>query len=147
MIRKATELVSVMHPVNNVKQNGGKHDFQTGNFERDGDKRGRGGDDFENNNSAVTVFQKKTFPMKSAWRGGKFKGKQGQSGGKYGAKSGGRTNFMDADGEFISRAFPTLEKISSYPYRTFRALHTNCGGQKLYCVDSGSNTFVTEEII
>ena len=54
---------------------------------------------------------------------------------------------MDADGEFISRAFPTLEKISSDPSRTFRALHTNCKGEKLYCVDSGSNVFVTEQII
>ena len=76
-------------------ENEGKRNFETGGFEEGGEKRGRGGRvvDFENNN-----FQnKKTFPMKSAFKGGKFKGKQGQSGGKYGAKSGGRTNFMDAD--------------------------------------------------
>ena len=54
---------------------------------------------------------------------------------------------MNSEGEFIARAFPTLEKISSDPSRTFRALHTNCGGEKLYCVDSGSNVFVTDHII
>jgi hypothetical protein len=49
---------------------------------------------------------------------------------------------MGANGEFISRAFPTLEKISSDPSRTFPGL-SELAEEKKYTVDSGSNTLIT----
>jgi hypothetical protein len=78
----------------------------SGNFESGGDSRRarRDDDGGDDNSSSGANYQKKKFPLKSQF---KFKGKPVQQSGKYGggAKSdGSRENFMDADGDFISRS-------------------------------------------
>ena len=76
----------------------------SGDYESGGDsRRARRDDDGGGENSSSGAnYQKKKFPLKSKF---KFKGKPGQQSGKYGggARSGGRENFMDAEGDFISR--------------------------------------------
>jgi hypothetical protein len=119
----------------------------SGDYETGGDnRRARRDDDGGGENSSSGAnYQKKKFPLKSKF---KFKGKPGQPSGKYGgAKFGGsRENFMDADGDFISRprSHFNTEKVSK---RVERALTTITPQPNMYCVDSGSNTMIVNHLI
>ncbi len=79
-------------------------------------------------------------------RGGKFRGNQSGSGGKYEAgRNSGRDNFMDAEGElFDSRSYFNWEQVRQ---RINMALHTIIPSPRMYCIDTGSNTFIVNHLI
>ena len=124
-----------------------KRNFESGGNNSGGDKRGRGGDSgsTQNNNSGGNNFKKKTFPLKAAWKGGKFN--QSKQAGKQNSKYGGGNNFMDDEGNFIARAHFNNERLSTAAdrigsERIERALATRVQEGYSYCIDSGSNTAV-----
>ena len=77
---------------------------------------------------------------------GKFREKPSGSSGKYGAgRNSGRKNFMDAEGDFFdSRSHFNWELVKQ---RIDMALHTITPQPRMYCIDTGSNTFIVNHLI
>ncbi len=97
--------------------------------------------------SLLEIYKKKQFPLRSAMKGaGKFRGKPSGSGGKYGAgRNIGCENFMDAKGDFCdSRSHFNWELVRQ---RIEIVLHTITPQPRMYCIDTGSNTFIANHLI
>ena len=120
----------------------------SGGYESGGDSRRarRDDDSAAGENNSLEIYKKKQFPLKSAMKGaGKWR-KQSESGGKYGAgRNSSRENFMDAEGDFFdSRSHFNWEQVR---HRIDMALHTITPSPRMYCIDTGSITFIVNHLI
>ena len=105
------------------------------------------------NNSGGNNFKKKAFPLKSAFKGGKFNPSKsaGKHNSKYGGGNGGGNSFMNSERNFIPRDHFNTEKLSNISDinrdssdQIHRALTTRVGYSN--CHDSGSDTIVNHKI-
>ena len=72
----------------------------------------------QNNSSGGNHFKKKAFPLKSAFKGGKFN--PSKSAGKHNSKYVGGSSFMDSEGNFIPRAHFNSERLRNSSDRVLR---------------------------